>query len=298
MGIYHKVLPNRVLIRAILGCLMLGTTVICFFTTYAANVGALPFAILPVAENDPNQVNYVNFDYLNMVYMKPWFHLNTYIFGIILALVYMRHLTELRENNREDAENIEINYSSRLFVFVNSNNKIRYGGYILGMLMLGAAFGWLYPFYSNALNQSQISCAFFAAFANLLIVVGFALILMPALKGKSAFFSEIFGCGLFLSLSNLSAMMATIGPIVCLWFFLSTGHPLDFSYYVQQYYFDSNAFFTFLISVLLALLSDKPFNSIINLKKDCADVNRDENKNSIIGLKNSTLNQLYQSVSN
>ena len=277
---------------------MLGTTVICFFTTYAANVGALPFAILPVAANDPNQVNYVNFDYLNMVYMKPWFHLNTYIFGIILALVYMRHLTELRENNREDAENIEINYSSRLFVFVNSNNKIRYGGYILGMLMLGAAFGWLYPFYSNALNQSQISCAFFAAFANLLVVVGFALILMPALKGKSAFFSEIFGCGLFLALSNLSAMMATIGPIVCLWFFLSTGHPLDFSYYVQQYYFDSNAFFTFLTSVLLALLSDKPFNSIINLKKDCADVNRDENKNSIIGLKNSTLNQLYQSVSN
>ena len=298
MGIYHKVLPNRVLIRAILGCLMLGTTVICFFTTYAANVGALPFAILPVAANDPNQVNYVNFDYLNMVYMKPWFHLNTYIFGIILALVYMRHLTELRENNREDAENIEINYSSRLFVFVNSNNKIRYGGYILGMLMLGAAFGWLYPFYSNALNQSQISCAFFAAFANLLVVVGFALILMPALKGKSAFFSEIFGCGLFLALSNLSAMMATIGPIVCLWFFLSTGHPLEFSYYVQQYYFDSNAFFTFLTSVLLALLSDKPFNSIINLKKDCADVNRDENKNSIIGLKNSTLNQLYQSVSN
>lgn len=233
-----------------------------------------------------------------MVFMKPWFHLNTYIFGIILALMYMRHLIELRENNREDAENIEINYSSRLFIFVNSNTKVRYGCYVLGMLMLGAAFGWLYPFYSNALNQSLISCAFFSAFANLLVVIGLALILMPALKGKAAFFSEIFGCGLFLALSNLSAMMAVIGPIVCLWFFLSTGHPLDFSYYVQQYYFDSNAFFTFLTSVLLALLSDKPFNSMIYLKKDCADVNRDSNRNSIIGLKNSTLNQLYQSISN
>lgn len=58
------------------------------------------------------------------------------------------------------------------------------------------------------------------------------MILVPALAGKAALFNEIFGCGMFLALSNLAGAMALVGPIVCLWFFLSTGHPLEFSYYV------------------------------------------------------------------
>jgi len=118
-------------------------------------------------------------------------------------------------------------------VALKSNNKLRYAGYLLGIAMITGAFCWLYPFYSNAINQSQLSCAFFAAFANLLVVVGFALFLMPSLGGRAAMFTEVFGCGMFLSLSNVSAMMMTIGPIVCLWFYLSTGAPLIFSYYVQ-----------------------------------------------------------------
>lgn len=229
--------------------------------------------------------------------MMPYFHLNTYLIGIVLALVYMRHVIELRENNIEDTENIEVSISSRIFVLLNQNTKIRYFGYILGLMMISSAFIWLYPFYSNGKNQSNISCAFFAAFANLLVVGGLSLILIPALSGKAAFFSEIFGCGMFLALSNLSAMMAVLGPIICLWFYLSTGHALDFSYYVQQYYFDSNTFFTFLASFLLSLLSDKPFNSIISLKRDINEALHEDNKNSIIVLKKSTISSLYQSMS-
>ena len=100
------------------------------------------------------------------------------------------------------------------------------------------------------------------------MVVGFAFFLMPSLGGKAAMFTEVFGNGMFLSLSNVSAMMMTIGPLVCLWFYLSTGAPLIFSYYVQQYYFDSNTFFTFVTAVLLSLLTDKPFSSYVSMSRD------------------------------
>jgi len=48
---------------------------------------------------------------------------------------------------------------------------------------------------------------------------------------------------------------------------------LDISWYVTQYYFDSNAVFTFLISILVAAISDKPFYSLVHLKQDtkCAE---------------------------
>ena len=37
---------------------------------------------------------------------------------------------------------------------------------------------------------------------------------------------------------------------------------------MTQYYFDSNVVFTFLISIMIAAVSDKPFYSLIHLKQD------------------------------
>lgn len=151
---FKKLMPNRTLVRIVFSSLILGATACCFISTYYADVGALPFGIYPVSAQDPNQLNTVTFDYLNMVYMKPYFHLNTYIFGVVLALVYLRYLLELREDNRENSQMIEVSLSSRLFVFVSENTKIRYACYTIGLLMIAGAYIWLYPFYSNAPNQS------------------------------------------------------------------------------------------------------------------------------------------------
>jgi hypothetical protein len=95
--IYQKAMPNRTLVRAIFGGVIAASTALCFYLTYAANEGALPYGIIPV--DGVNQLNTVSFAYLNDVYMKPYFWINTYVFGIVLCFVYMRYSVELREDN-------------------------------------------------------------------------------------------------------------------------------------------------------------------------------------------------------
>ena len=89
---------------------------------------------------------------------------------------------------------------------------------------------------------------------------------------------------MFLALSNLSAAMSLVGPLICLWYYLSSGHTLDIGWYTTQYYYDSNCVFTFLISLMLATISEKPFYSLVTIKTDTEDAEKDE-KNSIIEFK-------------
>ena len=55
---------------------------------------------------------------------------------------------------------------------------------------------------------------------------------------------------------------------------------------MTQYYFDSNVVFTFLVSLVIAAISDKPFYSLVHLNKDYKAASRDE-KNSIANFKSS-----------
>lgn len=128
----------------------------------------------------------------------------------------------------------------------------------------------------------------FSGVAPLVFLLGFSTLLMPALVGKAALFNSIFSCGMFLIVSNLAATMCLVGPQICLWYYLSSGHTLDISWYVSQYYFDSNAVFTFLISILVAALSDKPFYSLVHLSQDTKMAEEDV-ANSIAPFKSSSV---------
>jgi hypothetical protein len=147
--VYKKAMPNRTLVRIIFSSIITLGTALCFYLTYAANEGALPYGIQSI--EGVNQLNTVSFNYLNDVYMKPYFWINTYVFGIVLCLVYNRYSIELREDDNSDSV-VEISRSSRLMVAFKSNNVLRYAGYLLGMVMIACAMCWLYPFYSNAQN--------------------------------------------------------------------------------------------------------------------------------------------------
>lgn len=82
--------------------------------------------------------------------------------------------------------------------------------------------------------------------------------------------------------------MCLVGPQICLWYYLSSGHTLDISWYVTQYYFDSNAVFTFLLSIVVAAISDKPFYSLVHLKQDTKFAEEDI-VNSIAQYKGSSI---------
>ena len=124
--------------------------------------------------------------------------------------------------------------------------------------------------------------------APLIFLTGQAAYIMPALVGKAALLNSILSCGMFLIVSNLTAAMCLIGPQICLWYYLSNGHTIDISWYTTQYYFDSNAVFTFLISLVVATLADKPFYSLIHIEQDTKSA-EDDVQNSIAPFKASSV---------
>ena len=87
--------------------------------------------------------------------------------------------------------------------------------------------------------------------------------------------------------------MSLIGPLICLWYYLSSGHTLEFSWYTSQYYFDSNSLFTFLVAILGACLSEKPIHSLINLRKDIKRADLDE-RNSIAAFESTIASQYHR----
>lgn len=153
-------------------------------------------------------------------------------------------------------------------MLLSENSKIRYTGYVIGGVLIIGTCSWVYPFMAHPETQATWHTTLFSLAAPTLFLLGFSCFLLPALVGKAALFRSVLGCGMFLIVSNLAATMCLVGPQICLWYYLSSGHTLDISWYVTQYYFDSNVVFTFLISILVAAISDKPFYSLIHLKQD------------------------------
>mmetsp|Transcript_22537 Transcript_22537/g.27860 ORF Transcript_22537/g.27860 Transcript_22537/m.27860 type:complete len:209 (+) Transcript_22537:1746-2372(+) len=199
------------------------------------------------------------------------FHLGSYFGGFCLAIIYRRFLSDSELNKMAELENgrgVNITRASRFFILLNENARVRYTGYIVGALLILGTCSWVYPFMSNADGMPNWFAALFSFAAPTLFLMGFSCFLLPALVGKAALFREVMSCGMFLIVSNLAATMCLVGPQICLWYYLSSGHTLDISWYVTQYYFDSNAVFTFLISIIVAATSDKPFYSLMHLQQD------------------------------
>ena len=52
-----------------------------FTASYVMNIGAVPFEMLPVKDDDPNKVFIVSFDFYNRIFMQPWYWFGMYAFG-------------------------------------------------------------------------------------------------------------------------------------------------------------------------------------------------------------------------
>lgn len=95
--------------------------VISFVYVYQANIG-----VLPLNEYD---------EFHSQIFMKPWYHFNSYFLGIAMCLFYKKYLSE-RASTEEKSN------SFRLVSFFRENYTFRWITYFVGIcLMLSAIFG-------------------------------------------------------------------------------------------------------------------------------------------------------------
>lgn len=94
------------------------------------------------------------------------------------------------------------------------------------------------------------------------------MILMPALAGKAAVFTFIYGAVTWPMLSGMAVGMYYAAPMVAVYFFFSTQHQIAFGYYMFIYYFTGNLIYGVSVYEMIGLAIDRPCHALYNLYSD------------------------------
>lgn len=209
--------------RLFFAAITFGCWALVFTITYKYNLGALPVTILPVGDqNDPNKLFYISFDFYNKVYMQPWYWVGIYCLGIVCGTMFDHFL-----RNRNSAE---LTGPTLVLINLNKSWKTRAVLYSLSFFfMLGGLLRQKFMV-EKPENMSAASNSIWATFGNAGFSLGFTFLVMSMLVGKISWLRSILAADMWQALSNLMPAFNMLGPITCLWFFLSTSAPLNYSF--------------------------------------------------------------------
>jgi hypothetical protein len=87
-------------------------------------------------------------------------------------------------------------------------------------------------------------------------------------------------------LSHLSIGMYYCVPIVAIFYYLGTQHPINVNYYMFAYYLSGNLVFGFVLYVPLCLFIDRPIYAWLNIDRDIKDAESHEDYKLIDYLDN------------
>jgi len=198
--------------------------------------------------------------------MNPLYHFTTFFLGMLVCLAYMRFKEERAEASAE-----RNSFVSRALEMICHNAAPRYGLYLLGLGTQVGVVLWQTPFAGSPAEQSQAHAAFYGTLAFPLFVIGLSTMLLPALAGKAAVFRFVYGSQTWTMLCALSIGMYYSVPMVALFYYMSAQHQISVTYYMFVYYFTGNVLFGLLITVIIAMPSDRPIVALLNLKRDARD---------------------------
>merc|ERR1719327_1337616 len=116
-------------------------------------------------------------------------------------------------------------------VLISQNTAPRYLLYLLSLSLMISTVLWQTPFAGTyktdgtVMNaQTAVHCAFFAALAYPLYILGLTLMVLPALTGKAAVFRFIFGSSTWIMMSQMAFGMYFAVPTISVFYFMSTQH--------------------------------------------------------------------------
>ena len=72
-------------------------------------------------------------------------------------------------------------------------------------------------------------------------------------------------------MSAMSIGMYYTSPMIAIYYFMSTQHQINVTYYMFVYYFTGNFIFGFMMYNLLVMSIDRPIVALTNLRKDIKD---------------------------
>jgi hypothetical protein len=152
-----------------------------------------------------------------------------------------------------------------------NNSGPRYLLYLIGLSMMVSSVIWQTPFISKPSEQSQTYAALYATIAFPLFIIGLSMILLPALAGKAEVFRFIFASETWTIFSHSSLGLYYSSPIISLFYFMTSQHQINVSYYMFVYYFAGNFVFGLVLNLTVIHWIDRPIYAMINLRDDIKD---------------------------
>jgi hypothetical protein len=148
---------------------------------------------------------------------------------------------------------------------IQKNWKPRAFMYVISLIFILGALKRSKKHVEHPENSSQWGNAFWATFgcAGVGLACGFLTLIM--LVGQLNWLRSILAADIWQSLSNLMPTFGVLAPITCLWFFLSTSAPLNYTFISQLFYYCGNLSFLFIFILLIAPISDLPTQTLIKM---------------------------------
>jgi len=85
-------------------------------------------------------------------------------------------------------------------------------------------------------------------------------------------------------------------PMVALFYFMSTQHQINVSYYMFIYYFTGNMIFGVSIYEVMGLSVDRPIHALLNLKGDVEEAERNQDYKLASYMENFRASELFDGV--
>ncbi|CDW87686.1 UNKNOWN [Stylonychia lemnae] len=248
-----------------------------FFALNISLVATAKNGAVPILDDDNR-----NYKFYADIFMKPWFHINAYLLGVGLAMIYYEYVSEKSQTQPEEFE--ENSIPQRILNAINENAKIRYPLYLFGLFLMFISFLGCHGLLMT--NDRYTAQGFYASFAYFTFALGFSMLIIPALLGKAQFVRFFFGGDLWSPFPNIAYGIYQVCPMICLFYFISMSNALHVDYQMFFYYFCGNFVFTLTLTNILYIFIDRPFSSMIRHLSDMEELKKNiTEKNDISNFK-------------
>jgi hypothetical protein len=233
--------------------LLLAITVGNFFRVYNGGTGIfLTF----------DQGVYLNYDFLNQIFMLPYFHLAAHLYGFLSCMWFLSYVHDKSINNSEPSS------ATRMFTFVRNNASLRYVLYLLGAVLMSWIVFGLHGYLQDSSSWSAGLQAFYGGFAYPIYPFGASLFLLPALTGRAEFVRFFFGGELWVMFRSVAYGLYLWVPLYGLTFFLSMGNSQHLDYQMMFYNFCGILIFSLIFTYVFLVFCDRPVHAMLNLRHD------------------------------
>lgn len=264
VGIY-KFFSNKVISGLILTLIGLGAVGADVAFVHSKNLGG------SLVLNEP---------YLNRVFTNPLHHFSSFFIGMVSCFVYYRFMHDrmAQENNSN---------SSRVLAFISQNVWFRYPLYLVGVaLMAGAVFLQTLAIRADLTKGNDTQTTLIGSLTLPAYAIGLSFLVLPALVGRAQLFTFFFNSSTWTMLSAMAVGLHYTFPCIAVFYFLSTQHQIQLTYYMMVYFFAGNITFAFLSYMILGLPVDRSLYALRHLKKDADDAEKNEFYRLDVYLKN------------